>query len=57
MNVEVTCPYCGEPTEVTVDEAGGRSVEDCVVCCRPIDVSSSFDLDGEVSISVARSDG
>ena len=57
MSVEVICPYCGESTEVTVDEAGGRSVEDCVVCCHPIDVYSAFDEDGEVSVRVSRADG
>ena len=55
--LEVQCPYCGEPTVVTPDEAGGRSVEDCVVCCRPIDVSATFDDDGEVFVSVGRQDG
>lgn len=48
------CPYCGEPTVVTPDEAGGRSVEDCVVCCRPIDVVTEFDDDGEAAVRVDR---
>jgi hypothetical protein len=41
MNVRSECPYCGEPLEMAVDERGGRRqayVEDCVVCCRPIEV-------------------
>lgn len=36
--VPQTCPYCGEPVELTIDEGGGDSqsyVEDCPVCCRP----------------------
>ena len=56
MSLEVPCPYCGEPTEITVDEAGGRSVEDCVVCCRPIDVVVTIDDDGEPSVNVRRQD-
>ncbi|HEY2943616.1 MAG TPA: CPXCG motif-containing cysteine-rich protein, partial [Vicinamibacteria bacterium] len=41
MNVESECPYCGEPLTLAVDESGGRHqayAEDCVVCCRPIEV-------------------
>jgi hypothetical protein len=41
MELESTCPYCGEPITFWVDEGGGsrqRYVEDCAVCCRPIDV-------------------
>ena len=37
-NVSSTCPYCGEPVELTVDPDGGGHqvfVEDCPVCCRP----------------------
>lgn len=36
-----TCPYCGEPVEIDVDESGGehqRFVEDCPVCCQPWEV-------------------
>jgi hypothetical protein len=56
VETEVQCPYCGEPTTVTGDEGGGRSVEDCVVCCRPIDVSAVVSEDGELSVSVRRQD-
>lgn len=36
----VYCPYCGEPIELAIDSSGGEQayVEDCQVCCRPIDV-------------------
>ncbi len=41
------CPYCGEPVEAVLDlSAGDQSyIEDCPVCCRPIE----FELrnDGE----------
>lgn len=33
-----SCPYCGEPVELILDEGGGSHqvyVEDCPVCCRP----------------------
>jgi hypothetical protein len=56
VETEVACPYCGELTTVTGDEVGGKSVEDCVVCCRPMDVVVERDADGEVSVSVRRQD-
>ncbi len=36
----VHCPYCGEPIELVIDSSAGEQVyiEDCQVCCRPIDV-------------------
>jgi len=42
MTIDSACPYCGEPLTLAVDESGGRRqvyVEDCVVCCRAIEVT------------------
>ena len=41
-----TCPYCGEPVELVIDEGGGSQqayVEDCPVCCRPWHVEVTLD--------------
>lgn len=37
----VQCPYCGEWIELTIDRSVGEQhyVEDCSVCCRPIEIS------------------
>lgn len=37
----VHCPYCGERFDTQVDLSSGSAqyVEDCPVCCRPIEVS------------------
>lgn len=35
---EVTCPYCGETCEISIDPGGGPEqdyIEDCQVCCQP----------------------
>jgi hypothetical protein len=56
VEVEVQCPYCGEPTVIVVDEMGGRSVEDCTVCCRPLDVLADVADDGAMSVHVQRCD-
>lgn len=38
---EFSCPWCGETNQVALepDEAGQRLVQDCVVCCAPIEIS------------------
>jgi hypothetical protein len=49
------CPFCGEPVLLVVaaEEVGStRYVEDCPVCCRPLDVSVR---DGRVTLG--RGDG
>ena len=58
MNVDSQCPYCGEPLTLDVDESGGRRqayVEDCVVCCRPIEVHVAV-AHGDVEVTVRRQD-
>ena len=51
----VTCPYCGEPIELLLDgSAGDQSyVEDCPVCCRPINVRVDVDGEGRPRAGVA----
>lgn len=36
----IHCPYCGESFETTVDLSAGDMdyVEDCAICCRPIEL-------------------
>jgi hypothetical protein len=48
--VAIHCPYCGESFETSVDlSAGSQSyVEDCAVCCRPIEVRLTVSDDGEL---------
>ena len=40
---QVHCPYCGELIEMAVDGSAGSQayIEDCSVCCRPIEVCLS----------------
>jgi transcription elongation factor Elf1 len=48
--ITLDCPYCGESFTTQADLSAGsqRYVEDCAVCCRPIEVSLSVDEDGEL---------
>jgi hypothetical protein len=45
---EATCPYCGESIELAVDTSAGSAeyVEDCPVCCHPMQVRVDVDADG-----------
>lgn len=54
---DVCCPYCGEPLELDIDTSAGEQayVEDCAVCCRPIDCRV-WDDGGEWYLEVARDD-
>jgi Cysteine-rich CPXCG len=59
MEAECFCPYCGEPIALWLDEDGGSSqsyVEDCSVCCRPLQVLVHVDESGQASADVMRGD-
>ena len=49
------CPYCGEPIEVLVDSSveSQHYVEDCQVCCRPMQISVEIDEDGALHVRAA----
>ncbi len=50
----VTCPHCWEPHAVFLDASGGSSVyiEDCSVCCHPIEIVLDVSGDEIMSIDV-----
>lgn len=57
--VALVCPYCGEPFETTADTSGGNQdyVEDCPVCCQPIEMHCHVDDDGRLqSLQAQRQD-
>ena len=50
------CPACFEQSFVAVDPSGGRRqrfVEDCPVCCRPIEFVVSVDHEGDLIVESA----
>jgi hypothetical protein len=46
------CPYCGEEIELVIDtsETFQEYIEDCFVCCRPINITAIVDNHGEVTL-------
>ncbi len=53
----IHCPYCGESFDTLVDASAGDAdyVEDCQVCCRPIEVHLRVEGDA-VRLRVGRDD-
>jgi hypothetical protein len=49
--VLVSCPYCGEDFGTSVDASAGACsyVEDCQVCCQPIEMELRVDENGAFS--------
>jgi hypothetical protein len=55
----VQCPYCGEAFDTLLDLSAGSSsyIEDCQVCCRPIEFAIELAVNGELmSVTARRSD-
>jgi Cysteine-rich CPXCG len=55
----VQCPYCGESYDTQVDPTAGSAsyVEDCQVCCQPIEFNLEVDSAGVfVGLVTLRSD-
>jgi hypothetical protein len=50
IETEVGCPWCGEYFATTVDTSQGdyTTIEDCAVCCRPINLTITCEP-GELS--------
>lgn len=48
----VQCPYCGESISVLIDDSVVQQnyIEDCEVCCRPINFAVSIGFDGDINI-------
>ncbi len=46
--VTIQCPYCGEQFGTAVDLSAGSFgyVEDCQVCCQPIELTGEVDESG-----------
>jgi len=47
------CPYCGEEISMVLDLSVRRQsyVEDCEVCCKPIEISYSLEDDALASFA------
>ncbi len=41
VEVQIECPHCGAPFTTVADTSGGdyTTIEDCFVCCRPMELA------------------
>ncbi|HUF71737.1 MAG TPA: CPXCG motif-containing cysteine-rich protein [Gammaproteobacteria bacterium] len=55
----VECPYCGEAIELIIDSSieHQRYVEDCSVCCRPIEIEVTVDDSSGIHLSCGTDSG
>ncbi len=51
------CPWCGETNDSFYDMSEGNTtyIEDCQICCRPINLSFTISSDGKVQATATRS--
>jgi hypothetical protein len=56
--ISAECPYCGEEFTTVVDCSAGDLdyIEDCPVCCRPIEFSARIGDNGIPVIRTRRDD-
>ncbi len=52
----IQCPFCGETISVIVDTSAGSQsyIEDCQVCCEPMQISIAVDEDELLSVRADR---
>ena len=57
-DMQVECPYCGENFDTVVDCSAGsqRYIEDCPVCCSPIEFEAEVDGEGNLITLMTRRD-
>ncbi|MBI5461709.1 MAG: CPXCG motif-containing cysteine-rich protein [Gammaproteobacteria bacterium] len=55
---DIDCPYCGENLTVSIDCSAGSHdfIEDCIVCCRPIELHADIDAGQLLGLKARRDD-
>lgn len=55
---EVSCPWCAESSSVQVDlaDAGQVLVQDCQVCCRPMELRPTLDRRSRLQVEARRAE-
>ena len=58
IETRVQCPYCWERFNLLIDTSvtPQEYVEDCEICCRPIDFIVDLDDHGQVSVKARSQD-
>lgn len=58
QEISIHCPYCGEPVSVLADASAGEQqyIEDCEVCCRPMNLRVSTSPQGDITVLAQHED-
>jgi len=56
VQTEITCPHCGKvfPLQIDTSESEQSLIEDCSVCCRPINMTVRCQLGAVVDLAIVR---
>ncbi|MDT8403976.1 CPXCG motif-containing cysteine-rich protein [Sulfuriflexus sp.] len=56
--IHISCPYCGEVFETSADCSAGNQeyIEDCQVCCQPINITLHVAGTSLVDVEAKRDD-
>ncbi len=54
----ISCPYCGETIDLAIDCSVSfqEYIEDCQVCCRPINMSIRVSEEGAIQVDARHQD-
>jgi|TARA_B100000767_G_C19311816_1_gene347904 hypothetical protein len=54
----IDCPYCGETIKILIEpsDMDQQYIEDCQVCCRPINFSVYENMNGDIDVNVFSED-
>lgn len=58
IETDIDCPYCGAAFVTLIDISAGDCdyIEDCAVCCQPIEFRLRIDADGTPQLLTLRGD-
>jgi hypothetical protein len=57
-SARISCPYCGERIDLVIDCSMGDQeyIEDCQVCCQPINLHITVGDEGRPRVEARRDD-
>jgi hypothetical protein len=55
IGTEISCPHCGEvfPIQIDTSQPVQSLIEDCIVCCRPINLTLRCEPGEVIDLDVA----